>query len=108
MEILFEDKFLVVAVKEAGIPSQPDPSGREDMISLLTKECASPIFCVHRLDTATSGVMVYAKDSKTAGRLTASLSDSNAKKKYVCVVRGENVGNGTMTDLLFHDKRKLR
>ena len=106
MKILFEDKFLVVALKDAGISSQPDPSGREDMISILKKECNSSIFCVHRLDTATSGVMVYAKDSKTAGRLTASLADSRTKKQYVCVVRGESIGNGTMTDLLFHDKRK--
>lgn len=106
MKILFEDKYLIVAEKPAGVPSQPDPSGREDMISLLKKECGCDIFCVHRLDTATGGVMVYAKDSKTAGRLTASLSSPEAVKEYICIVHGECTGSGEMTDLLFHDKRK--
>ncbi len=106
MNILFEDKYLVIAQKPAGVPSQPDPSGREDMITLLKKECGGEIFCVHRLDTATSGVMVYAKDSKTAGRLTASLSDEKSIKQYLCVVYSDDAKSGTMRDLLFHDKHK--
>lgn len=106
MKILFEDRFLVIAFKDAGISSQPDPSGREDMVSLLSKECACPVFCVHRLDTATAGVMVYAKDSRTAGQLTASLTDNSALKQYLCVIRGDIKDSGTMKDLLFHDKRK--
>ncbi|MBQ2729690.1 MAG: RluA family pseudouridine synthase [Clostridia bacterium] len=106
MKILYEDKYLVVAEKPAGTPSQPDPSGREDMTALLKKECSSDIFCVHRLDTATSGVMVYAKNSKIAGQLTASLSAPDAVKQYICIVHGECSGQGEMKDLLFHDKRK--
>ncbi len=106
MKIYYEDKYLIVANKEAGIASQKDPSGRADMITLLSEHCGSEVFCVHRLDTATEGVMVYAKDSKTAGRLTASLSDESAVKEYFCVVRATGLTAGRMQDLLFHDKRK--
>ena len=70
MKIYYEDKYLIVADKEAGVASQKDPSGRPDMVTLLSDHTGKEVFCVHRLDTVTSGVMVYAKDSKTAGRLT--------------------------------------
>lgn len=107
MKIFYEDKYLVVAEKEAGIPSQPDKTGKTDMTVLLKKECESDIFCVHRLDTATSGIMTYAKDSKTAGALSAALSHENgAVKEYLCVCRGACMGDGKMEDLLFHDKQK--
>lgn len=106
MKIYYEDKNLIVAEKPSGVASQKDPSGRPDMISLLSEKCGCEIFCVHRLDTATEGVMVYAKDPKTAGRLTASLSDESAIKEYYCVVRAAGLSKGTMEDLLFHDKRK--
>ena len=106
MNLYFEDKYLIVAEKPTGVASQPDPSGRPDMVTLLSEHSGKEIFCVHRLDTVTSGVMVYAKDSKTAGRLTASLSDESAVKEYYCVVRAEGLSNGSMQDLLFHDKKK--
>ena len=76
------------------------------MVTLLSEKWQKSAFCVHRLDTATGGVMVYAKDSKTAGRLTEALSSDTAKKEYICAVLAENVGKGSMKDLLFHDKRK--
>ena len=66
MEILFEDKNIICAVKKAGVPSQPDPTGRKDMTAYLREECGGEIFVVHRLDSATGGIMVYAKNSRAA------------------------------------------
>ena len=106
VNILFEDKHLIIANKPAGIASQTDPSGRADMITLLREKTGGDIFCVHRLDTATSGVMVYAKSSECAGRLTASLSADDKIKEYLCVVHSPDAGAGRMEDLLFHDKKK--
>ncbi len=107
MKIFYEDKYLVVAEKMPGIPSQPDKTGKADMTALLKEECLCDIFCVHRLDTATGGIMVYAKDSKTAGKLSAALSHENgAVKEYLCACRGECTGIGDMEDLLFHDRQK--
>lgn len=52
--------------------------------------------------------MVYAKDAKTAGRLTASLADSSCKKRYICAFRADDIEDGEMIDLLYHDKRLNR
>ncbi len=107
MKIFYEDKYLVVANKAPGIPSQPDRTGKKDMTALLKEVCGSEIFCVHRLDTATGGIMTYAKDSKTAGKLSAAISHENgAVKEYLCVLHGECIGEGDLEDLLFHDKQK--
>ena len=76
------------------------------MVTLLSEQLGCEIFCVHRLDTATGGVMVYAKSSRSAGLLTASLSSETTVKEYLCVCRSSNAGQGIMEDLLFHDKRK--
>ena len=106
MTVFFEDKYLIIAYKEPGVASQADPSGRADMVSLLRERGGGDVFCVHRLDTATGGIMVFAKDSRTAGRLMEVLSSDSALKQYMCVVRGSISGCGSMTDLLYHDKRK--
>ncbi len=102
MKILFQDKNIICAIKDPGVPSQPDPTGREDMTSLLRAACGGEVFVVHRLDTATGGVMVYAKNSRAAGQMTQALSEG--RKEYLAWVHGEP-GNGEMHDLLFHDKR---
>lgn len=106
MRIFYEDRYLIVAYKEPGVSSQKDPSGRPDMVTLLSEHCSRTVFCVHRLDTATAGIMVYAKDPKTAGRLTASLAEDETVKEYICAVRADDPGTGTMEDLIFHDKAK--
>ena len=102
MKILFEDKNIICAVKEPGVPSQPDPGGRKDMTAYLREACGCDVFVVHRLDTATGGVMVYAKNSRAAGKLTAALAEG--EKEYLAWVHGEP-GEGEMHDFLYHDKR---
>lgn len=104
MEILYSDRHLAVVFKERGIPSQPDKSGREDMTALLKNELGGDIFCVHRLDTITEGVMVYARTSRCAGRLSELLSGGESSKIYFAVVSG-SPENGEMNDLLLHDRR---
>ena len=109
MNILYEDKYIVCPVKEPGIPSQKDPSGRRDMTELLCEKCGiREVFCVHRLDTATGGVMVYAKDKNSAAALSRQFAappdDKAVEKEYLCAVRAENIGSGKMEDLLYHDR----
>lgn len=104
MDILFEDKNIVAVYKEPGIASQPDKSGNDNVIDLLSGKLSCEIFCVHRLDTPTGGVMVYAKNSKAAGKLTEALKTS--EKEYLAVVSGKPDESGTMSDYLYHDKLK--
>ena len=104
MEVLYQDRHLAVVFKERGTPSQPDKSGAADMTELLRRKIGGGIFCVHRLDTATEGVMVYARSSQCAGKLSQALAAPDAEKVYLAVVSG-SPGCGEMHDLLLHDRR---
>ncbi len=104
MEILFEDTHLVLAVKEPGVPSQDDPNGQLSMVGLLSDTLPDPVYCVHRLDTAVGGVMVYAKTQETAGALSAMFQNGQITKQYCAVIHGAK-SSGTLEDLLYHDKK---
>lgn len=102
MEILYEDRYIAVCVKDAGVLSE---SG--GMPELLKESTGSKdIFCVHRLDKDVGGVMVYAKTSQAAGKLSAAVAGRKLRKDYLAVVEGQVPECGTMRDLLFHDVRK--
>ena len=101
--ILFEDGTLLVCQKPAGVLSE-----NGGMPELLQAQCsARQIFCVHRLDKAVSGLMVYAKDGKTAAKLSESISSGLLTKEYLAVVQGVPAEKaGEMRDLLYHDKAR--
>ena len=101
--VLFEDKYLIVCLKPAGVLSEDG-----GMPELLAAQCGAPrIFCVHRLDKAVSGVMVYAKDGKTAARLSELVSSRQVTKEYLAVVPGvPELPCGTLRDWLYHDAAK--
>ena len=93
---LYEDNHLIVAVKPPNIPTQKDKSGDisfleyvKDYIKLKYNKSGN-IFLglVHRLDRPVSGIMVFAKTSKAAGRLSESIRDRKFEKIYYAVVNG--------------------
>lgn len=101
--ILYEDEFLIVCIKPAGIPSE-----NGGMPELLSAQCGAPrIFCVHRLDKPVSGVMVYAKSGKAAAKLSEAVSSRAVTKEYRAVVQGvPDAPEGVLRDLLYHDAAK--
>lgn len=101
--ILFEDDCLIVCKKPVGVLSE-----NGGMPELLQNQCgAGQVYCVHRLDKAVSGVMVYAKDGKTAAKLSESISSRGVTKEYLAVCEGIPTDKkGELRDLLFHDKAK--
>lgn len=112
MNILQEDRFLLFCEKPVGIPSQPAPGVPEDMTSLLGQYRAAKgepaqVFAVHRLDRGVGGLMVYAKDAKTAGKLSALIQQRQFTKEYLAVLHGiPPEEQGTLRDLLFRDAAK--
>ena len=104
MKILFENKNLIFAIKPRGVASQS--SNGENMISLLSEHTGGEIYPVHRLDTATGGVMVYAKSKKHAASLSEAFAKNEIDKKYLAIVRGQIEPEGIMEDFLWHDKIK--
>lgn len=112
MDILFEDKDIIVLIKPAGVLSQPDEKGRESLVSLLNaylegKGEEGAVHVIHRLDKNVGGVMVYAKNSFAASKLSQSVQSGEMIKEYLAAVHSEPTEkSGYMEDLLFFDLRK--
>ncbi|MBQ2758989.1 MAG: RluA family pseudouridine synthase [Clostridia bacterium] len=112
MNLLFEDNQIIVCIKPAGISSQERPDKR-DMVNELIKHCEKQgitnpqIFPVHRLDTATAGIMVYAKTKTAAAFLSNEITQNNFQKEYLAIVHGvPEEKTAVLEDLLFRDTKK--
>lgn len=107
MEIIFEDRDIVVAIKPPEILSQGDEKGRANAVDVLSEMTGSEIFPVHRLDKGVGGVMVFAKNAKAAAELSRQVSDRTMEKTYLALLHGEIVEeSGRLEDLLFFDRDK--
>ena len=112
MKILYEDQYLIVCEKPIGIESQKSSADKADMPTLLSQYRSEKgedayIGVVHRLDTATGGVMIYSKREDMTGKLSSLVQSGDYKKSYFAVVHGiPDEKSGEMRDLLFHDKIK--
>ncbi len=102
--IIYQDNEIVVCEKPYGVSSQL--SGGENMVNMLKDVCGCEIYPVHRLDTQTTGLMVYAKNQKSAAALSAQVAEKSFQKQYLCLCHGEIENSGKMVDNLFHDRIK--
>jgi 23S rRNA pseudouridine1911/1915/1917 synthase len=94
--ILYEDNHIIVVLKPQNIPSCEDESKDENMLSIIkeyirvtyNKQGNVYLGLVHRLDRPTGGVMVFAKSSKAASRLSEQMRDGDFEKRYYAVLVG--------------------
>lgn len=94
--VLYEDNHIIVVVKPFNIPSQADESKDKDMLTIVKeyleekydKPGQAYVGLVHRLDRPTGGVMVFAKTSKAAARLSEDIRNGEFEKMYLCVSCG--------------------
>jgi 23S rRNA pseudouridine1911/1915/1917 synthase len=94
--VLYEDNHLLVVEKPFNMLSQGDLTGDRDLLSLLKQSLKEKykkpgsvyLGLVHRLDRPAGGVMVFAKTSKAAARLSAQIKDRSLVRCYLAVVRG--------------------
>lgn len=108
INIVYEDNHLLVAVKPAGVPVQADKSGDIDFLSMLKNYIKNKynkpgnvyLGLVHRLDRPVSGIMVFAKTSKCAKRLSSQVANHELKKSYYAVVSGDIDSFGVYKDKL--------
>lgn len=105
--ILYEDEHLLLVSKPQGMPSQPDPSGQMSLLRYLA-ETYHHIGLVHRLDTPTGGVMVYAKTQAMTGKLATVFNNREGfEKSYLAVLSDAPAEpKGVLEDYLYHDKRQ--
>lgn len=114
LKILFEDNHIIVVEKLPNIPSQSDKTGDIDMLTLVKEYIREKynkpgnvyLGLVHRLDRPVGGIMIFAKTSKAASRLSNQVREKKFKKVYLAVVDGkfENK-NGELIDYLYKDER---
>ncbi len=108
INILYEDNHLLVVEKKVGILSQSDGSNTPDMLTILKeyikKKYNKPgnvyLGLVHRLDKNVGGVMVFAKTSKAARRLSEEIRNRDFKKTYLAVCKGILNSDGEYLDYL--------
>ncbi len=115
IKILYEDNHIIVVEKPVNILVQADITKDVDMLTLIKKYLKEKynkpgnvyLGLVHRLDRPVGGVMVLAKTSKAAARLSEMIRNSSFKKTYLAVVCGNLKGNGEFVDNIVNDEFKV-
>ena len=109
LEVLYEDNHVIVVVKPCNVLSQADATGDMDMLTLikayLKEKYQKPgnvyLGLVHRLDRPVGGIMVFAKTSKAAARLSKQVQKHELEKQYYAIICGKmNNKKGEFCDYL--------
>lgn len=111
--IIYEDNHLLIIHKPRNIPVQADESGDSSLQELLQhylkEKYQKPgnvfLGIVHRLDRPVSGLMVFAKTSKAASRLSEQFRKADVTKTYAALVRGNVPPKATLTDYLIKNEK---
>ena len=114
LEVIYEDNHIIVCVKPVGVLSQADRTGDVDMLTLVKQYVKEQynkpgevyLGLVHRLDRPVGGVMVFARTSKAASRLSEQIRQGDFKKGYLAIVHGvPRDSEGTFKDFLIKDEK---
>ena len=116
LPVLHEDNHLLVVDKPAGMPSQPDRTRDADVLTLgkalikerYNKPGAVFLGLVHRLDRPASGVMVLARTSKAASRLSDQFRQKSIQKTYLALVEGAPKEGEVLEDWLKKEHEKVK
>ena len=104
IDILYMDEKIIVCIKPAGVLSTDEPGG---LPGLLREQLGiETVRTVHRLDRVVSGVMVVARNAKSASELSRQVRENEFEKEYLAVVHGVPAESGTLRDLLGRDKAR--
>ena len=111
VKVIFEDNHVIVAVKPAGVLSQADLTTAPDMLTILKayikEKYQKPgnvyLGLVHRLDRPVEGLMVFAKTSKAASRLSGQIRERKITKRYRAVVYGRLPDSGRFENYILKD-----
>ena len=109
LKVLYEDNHIIVVVKPCNVLSQADATNDKDLLTVVKEYIKEKynkpgnvyLGLVHRLDRPVGGVMVFARSSKAASRLTDMMKTHSFSKKYLAVVNGMlDSKTGTFEDYL--------
>ncbi len=100
MQILYHDPNIAVCIKPVGMDAE------HEVPQAIAAQLGGTALAVHRLDKNVGGVMVYARNPKTAAALSRAIQDGTMIKEYVARVHGTPPETGDWEDLLFKDSTK--
>lgn len=114
LKVIYEDNHIIVVEKMPNIPSQADKTEDVDMLTIVKEyikvkyEKPGNVYLglIHRLDRPVGGIMIFAKTSKAASRLSEQIRNKIFKKKYLAVVDGKiEKEEGMLENYLYKDER---
>ena len=114
IHVLYEDNHILCVEKPVNVPCAEDSSGDPDLLNMcrdyIKEKYQKPgnvyLGLVHRLDRPVGGVMVFAKTSKAASRLSEAVRTHAMKKTYLAVLDGNlKTDQGTLKDWLVKDPK---
>lgn len=114
LNVIYEDNHIIVVEKQPNIPSQADKTEDIDMLTIIKEYIKEKynkpgnvyLGLVHRLDRPVGGVMVFAKTSKAASRLSEQVRNKTFKKEYLAIVDGKlDVKSGILEDYLVKNEK---
>ena len=113
IKVIYEDNHLLVIEKPVNMPVQQDQSNDVDVLTsckqYLKEKYNKPgnvyLGLVHRLDRPVGGVMVFAKTSKAASRLSDTIRKNQMHKQYLAIIDGQTKQSDHLEDYLLKDKK---
>ena len=107
IQIVYEDRDILVINKPAGVLSENSPKGEGGILTLLINDERRELHLLHRLDKEVGGVMVFGKNKKSASALSEAIAKKEFKKTYLAVTDGiPEMPSGIYKDMLFKDSGK--
>ena len=107
MRIIYQDTDVLVCEKPPRVLSTDEPGGLPELVRQELNMPEADVRTVHRLDRVVSGLMVLARNAKSASELSRQIREDVFQKEYLAVVHGcPDVEQGTLTDLLLRDKAR--
>lgn len=114
LNVIYEDNHIIVVEKPVNIPSQGDKTGDIDMLTIIKKYLKEKynkpgdvyLGLVHRLDRPVGGIMVFAKTSKAASRLSEQVRVKQFEKRYLVICNGKmDKPKGELKDFLLKNEK---
>lgn len=105
-DILYMDKDIIVCLKPPKVLSTDEPGGLPELLRREIGDDGADIRTVHRLDRATSGLMLLARNPAAASELSRQIREEGIGKEYLAVVHGDCPDRGSMRDLMYRDKTR--
>jgi len=105
MELIYQDRDIIVCVKPPRVLSTDEPGGVPELVRLALGDPQANVRTVHRLDRVVSGLMVLARSNKSASELSRQIREGEFQKEYVAVIHETpEAETGTYRDLLLRNK----